>query len=164
MKAGQENKVPVCFPASKKEIHTLMKNTPPISSSRVLLNEALTFRARRPPPPATKNAFEVLVIEGINMDFSQLINIKAWLFYPTANANSSISCPDFIGAFDNIPHAGQAKFTPKREWRVAIGDKLKAVGREYVSHIVVTLVQGSSKNYPVTFSSAKVVYDMNEGF
>lgn len=93
------------------------------------------------------------------MNFSQDLHLQAYLFYPTADLSSSFSCPEFLGTFNNFPHPGQAASTPKRMWRAAIGGKLKQLGREYVSDIVVTLVKSGQVKTPFTFASAKVVYE-----
>ena len=157
--AGEENEIPLCFAASKTEIQTLIRDTPPISSAGALLPSrfsVLTFRVRR--PSKREKGFEILVIEGISMNFSQQVHLQAFLFYPTADLSTPFSCPEFIGTFNNAPHIGQAASTPNRNWRIAIGGKLEQLGREYVSEIVVTIIRSGQLGTPLKFG-AKVVYE-----
>lgn len=157
VKAGEENKIPLCFPASRTEIQTLIHNTPPISSAGAeLLIGSTTFRVPR--PRTSKKGFEILLIDNIMMDFSKEVHLQAHLFLPTADLSTPFSCPEFIGTFNNAPHVGQAAHTPKRLWRIAIGGKLKQIGRDYVSDIVVTIIRSGQLQTPLSFT-AKVVYE-----
>ena len=92
------------------------------------------------------------------MNFSLLANVEGYLFHPSANLSTSVGCPEFFGTFNNVPHVGQAVVQPRREWRFAIGEKLKIIGREYVSHIVVSFVQ-TTVPVPITFQNARIVYE-----
>lgn len=155
VKPGLESKIPLCFPASKSKIQELIKGTPVLDSTMVLNAQPITFRVTRPPP--RKHGEEVLEVDGMNMNFNQLAQFNAYLFFPTAIISSPTACPEFFGTFNYVPHAGQANFTPKRVWRAALGSKLKLLKREVFSEIIVTLVP-SVPGTLVTFSGAKIVY------
>lgn len=120
----------------------------------VLNGQPLTFRVRRPPPG---QGIEVLEVEGVNTDFQVRSQFNAYLFFATANMFSPASCPEFFGTFSVNPHTGEATFQPKRVWRVALTGKLLALGKQDVSHIVVTMapVGGGA---PLSFSSAKIIH------
>jgi polyphenol oxidase len=94
------------------------------------------------------------------MNISLQAHWKAYLFFPQVNHTEGASCPEFVGAYNFIPHVGQAEYNPKRVWRVAVGPKLKALGLDYVKSVIVTLVQPQSIwLHDIKFTKAKILYD-----
>jgi polyphenol oxidase len=158
---GSDAAFPSCYPASKSEINKLIHNTPPLDTSNIttFANSTITFRVRRPAKSINNNSKgeEVLVIGGLNISSTRFI-INAFLFFPTAVENTTISCPQFFGKLSNSGLIfGVDLPDPDKEWRLAITPKLRNLGLDNVSHVVVTLVQLGMPQY-LQFKTAKIKY------
>lgn len=161
VQAGKENSIALCYPLSKSGVLSLISNTPKFKKSVVLGATPITFKVNR--PKRQKKGTEVLELSGIHIpdDFLQ-VHWKAYLFFPTANlTNAGTTCPEWAGTFNFIPVVGQPTINPKRVWRMAIGPKLKQIGKDYVDSIVVTIVQESNPIQIITFDKAKIFYDLS---
>jgi hypothetical protein len=84
---------------------------------------------------------EVLVIRILKLPTIPVI-VNAFLYFPTANPTTPITCIEFFGK----PGGFFNEFSPnlpysKMEWRLALGYKLQSLGMDQFSHVVVTLVQ-----------------------
>jgi hypothetical protein len=68
--------------------------------------------------------------------------MNAFLYFPTANPNTPITCQDILGKIagyfiefsPNLPNS-------KKEWRLALGYKLQSLSMDQFFHVVVNLVQ-----------------------
>jgi hypothetical protein len=161
LQEGSDAAFPSCYPASKSEINKLIHNTPPLHTSNIttFANSTITFRVRRPAKSINNNSKgeEVLVIGGLNISSTRFI-INAFLFFPTAVENTTISCPQFFGKLSNSGLIfGVDLPDPDKEWRLAITPKLRNLGLDNVSHVVVTLVQLGFPQ-PLQFKTAKIKY------
>ncbi len=97
------------------------------------------------------------MIGGLNIGTDKFL-INAYLFFPTANENTTISCPQFFGKLSNSGLVfGVDLPDPEKEWRLAITPKLGNLGLDNVSHVVVTLVQLGMPQ-PLQFKTAKIEY------
>ncbi len=84
--------------------------------------------------------------------------LNAFLYFPTANTTTPISCIEFFGrpggfgiVFDfDLPDS-------KMEWRLALGYKLQSLGMDQFSHVVVTLVQLGLPQI-IQLKNAQIVY------
>jgi hypothetical protein len=84
-----------CFPASTSEINKMIVNTPPLNTSNLnaFVNSTITFSVQRPAKQQLRGE-EVLVIGGLNLTGNEVhFSINAFLYFPTANVNTSITCP-----------------------------------------------------------------------
>lgn len=149
--------VPVCYPVSTADVNAMIKQSGLLTAQSVLNTNTLTFKVKR--PAASSVGMETLVIEGIHLDWTKRAHFDAYLYFPTSNANTTICCPEFLGTFINVPHAGPARASPPRRWRTAVGDKLRALGKDTFSHVVVTLVQSTVAPQAITFRGARVAYE-----
>jgi len=135
----------------------MILSTPELQASDVLSSQPLTFRVPR--PEQSSGGEEVLEISGIKLDPSLQAHWEAYLFFPSAGASTSVSCPEFVGTFNHIPHVGQAQLKTERGWRVALRMKLETLGKQNYSDIVVTLTQFGPSIQSLSFSRATVVWD-----
>lgn len=101
----------------------------------------------------------MLEIEGIKVDGRFQSHWEAYLFFPSVDINTPVSCPEFFGTFNFVPHVGQAQFNRDRVWRVAVKDKLVALGKDNYTDIIVTLVQFGPNVQPLGIGKARIVYD-----
>jgi polyphenol oxidase len=158
VRAGRENTIPLCNPLSRSGIRELIGKSPHHEAGDVLLGEPMTFRVDR--PTKREAGVEVLEVSGIHIpDLTVQAHWKAYLFYPNASVLTGAACPEFAGTFNWIPHIGQTKYNPGRVWRVAIGPKLLQLGKDYVTSIVITIVQTGSPLQALTFDSATIIFD-----
>ena len=157
--AGKENSIPQCNPTSESQVYAMIASTKALTDATELYTEPISIRVRR--PAVVGVGTEVLEIQGIKLNATIQAHINAYLYFPTANGDTSIGCPEFFATFNFIPHVGQASFNPDRLWRASLGPKLQALGKDYVSHIVVTLVQVGHSIQPLRFREARIVYDDN---
>lgn len=107
---GQENNVTRCNPATEAETVAMIGAADLSSPAAVLYRDPVTYRVAR---PAVRNgsAVEVLEVAGIEMGAPALqAHWRAYLYYPTAEAATSVACPEFAGLFNYVPHAGMAIF------------------------------------------------------
>ncbi len=152
-----------CFPTSTSEINKLILNTHTLNTSTLntFANSTITFRVQRPAKKQL-NAEEVLVIGGLNPPLNEShFLINAFLYFPTANVNTSITCPQFFGKLGNSAVMfGDTVPNSKKEWRIALTTKLQSLNLDHFSHVVVTLVEasGSFPQYLQLPLTAKIVY------
>ncbi len=161
LQEGSDAAFPSCYPASNLEISKLILNTPPLNTNSIttFASPTITFRVRRPAKSINNKSWgeEVLVIGGLNIGNDRFL-INAYLFFPTANETTTISCPQFFGKLSNsglvfgvdLPDA-------EKEWRLPITPKLGNLGLDNVSHVVVTLVQLGLPQ-KLQFKTAKIEY------
>ncbi len=161
--SGSDAAYKSCFPASTSEINKLILNTHALNTSNLntFANSTITFSVQRPAKKQL-HAEEVLVIGGVNVtgtEFKFLIN--AFLYFPTANVNTSITCPQFFGVLSNTALMfGDTVPDSKKEWRLALTSKLQSLSMDQFSHVVVTLVEatGSFPQFLQLKLTAKIVY------
>jgi len=152
-----------CFPTSTSEINKLILNTHTLNTSTLntFANSTITFRVQRPAKKQL-HAEEVLVIGGLNPPLNEShFLINAFLYFPTANVNTSITCPQFFGKLGNSAVMfGDTVPNSKKEWRIALTTKLQSLNLDHFSHVVVTLVEasGSFPQYLQVPLTAKIVY------
>jgi len=157
---GRENTIAQCNPLSQSATLSLISATPKHKSSDIIGGAPVTFKVTR----GTKRVkgTEVLELAGLRIpDISLQVHWKAFLFFPGATLASGPTCPEFVGTFNFLPVVGQPNVNPKRKWRVAIGPKLKQLGKDYVKQIVITIVQAGFPLQNVTFENAKIFYDLS---
>ncbi|KAG0566489.1 hypothetical protein KC19_7G067800 [Ceratodon purpureus] len=162
VKAGKENTVALCNPISASAVNSLISKTPKHGSKdQINVTIPYTFKVGR--PAKSRKGTEVLEFSGISIpNATANVDLKVYLFYPQALSNSTAWCPEYVGAWDFIPHIGQADYNPKRLWRVAVGPKLKQIGKDYVKSIVVTVVQTTAPpGQNITFDKARIFYDLS---
>jgi polyphenol oxidase len=144
--SGSDAAYKSCFPASTSEINKMILNTPALNTSTVntFANSTITFSVQRPAKKQL-HAEEVLVIGGLNVtagEFKFLIN--AFLYFPTANVTTSITCPQFFGVISNTALMfGDTVPESKKDWRLALTSKLQSLSVDQFSHVVVTLVEAT---------------------
>ncbi len=148
-----------CFPASTSEINEMILNTPPLSTKNftTLANSSITFRVRRPLKKQLHRE-EVLVIRSLKLVGPTGPALNAFLYFPTANPTTPISCTEFFAK----PSGFGLEFSPdlpdsKMEWRLALGYKLQSLGMDQFSHVVVTLVQLGLPQI-IQLKNAQIVY------
>jgi hypothetical protein len=152
-----------CFPASTSEINKMILNTHTLSTSNLntFANSTITFSVQRPAKKQL-HAEEVLVIGGLNLTGIEVhFLINAFLYFPTANVNTSITCPQFFGKLGNSAVMfGDTVPNSKKEWRLALTTKLQSLSMDHFSHVVVTLVEASGvfPPYLPVELTAKIVY------
>ncbi len=152
-----------CFPASTSEINKMILNTRTLSTSNLntFANSTITFSVQRPAKKQL-HAEEVLVIGGLNLTGIEVhFLINAFLYFPTANVNTSITCPQFFGKLGNSAVMfGDTVPNSKKEWRLALTTKLQSLSMDHFSHVVVTLVEASGvfPPYLQVELTAKIVY------
>ncbi len=137
----------------------MILNTPPLSTKNftTFANSSITFRVRRPLEKQLHRE-EVLVIRSLKLDQPVGPTLNAFLYFPTANPTTPISCIEFFGkpgglgvVFGfNLPDS-------KMEWRLALGYKLQSLGMDQFSHVVVTLVQLGLPQ-TIQLKNAQIVY------
>lgn len=135
----------------------MIYTTPKLKARGILNSEPLTFRVAR--PERSDVGAEVLEIQGIKVDGTFQSHWEAYLFFPSAEQNTSVSCPEFFGTFNFVPHVGQAQVNRERVWRVAIKQKLIDLGKDNYTDIIVTLVQFGPNIQSIQLAQAKVLYD-----
>jgi polyphenol oxidase len=102
-----------------------------------------------------------LEISGLFLpNITDQIHFKAYVFFPQAVITDGPVCPEFLGTYNFVPHIGQALYNPNRVWRAAVGPKLKALGLDFVNHVVFTIVQ-TGKPQILTFQKARIIYDLS---
>lgn len=152
-----------CFPASTSEINKMILNTHTLNTSNLntFANSTITFSVQRPAKKQL-HAEEVLVIGGLNLTGNEIhFLINAFLYFPTANVNTSITCPQFFGKLGNSALMfGDTVPDSKKEWRLALTTKLQSLSMDHFSHVVVTLVEatGAFPPYLQVKLTAKIVY------
>jgi hypothetical protein len=152
-----------CFPASTSEINKMILNTHTLNTTNLntFANSTITFSVQRPAKKQL-HAEEVLVIGGLNLTGNEIhFLINAFLYFPTANVNTSITCPQFFGKLANSALMfGDTVPDSKKEWRLALTTKLQSLSMDQFSHVVVTLVEatGSFPPYLQLKLTAKIVY------
>jgi hypothetical protein len=148
-----------CFPTSTLEINKMIINTPAFSTNSFIAfaNSTFTFCVSRP----TKRQLhgeEVLVIGGLRVGNATSLFLNAFLYFPTANTNTSISCREFLAKLGNFGvNFGSNLPDSNKEWQLAITPKLQSLGMDQFSHIVVTLVQLGIPQY-IEFKTTQIVY------
>jgi hypothetical protein len=114
------------------------------------------------PAKKQRHGEEVLVIAGLNATGNEIhFSINAFLYFPTANVNTSITCPQFFGKLSNTALMfGDTVPDSKKEWRLALTTKLQSLSVDHFSHVVVTLVEATGSFPPILplKLSAKIVY------
>lgn len=163
MPKGAENNISKCSMLDADQMNAAMGTIPYHSPGDVLFTEAYTFKVARPYNHANASiGTEVLEIAGITFgDVSMESHFRAYMFHPSAVADTSAGCPEYIGQFNYAPHTGQALFNRNRVWRVAIGGKLAALGMEDYMDVVITLAQIGFPLQPLKFSKISITYDMS---
>lgn len=124
-------------------------------------SSALTFRLKRPSISHRDEVTgeEVLEIE-YSIDWLKQAIFNVFLYLPQARWDvTSIGCPEFAGYFETDPHVGQSPSIPHRlVFRLGLRKKLKDLGRESLSHIVVTLVGPDAAQQTLAVTNARVMY------
>ena len=151
--------------STKSAVASMIKDWKPFNGPYNFSGGALTFRLRRPDHGAHNMSGvageEVLEVKG-NLNWTQNAAFQVFLFIPTAVHDvTSIGCPEFLGLFQSTPHVGMSNNIPGTfVWQVGVRQKLKDMGRESVSHLVVTLVgpEVSAVSQPLVITSAEVSY------
>ncbi len=148
-----------CFPASTSEINEMIFNTPPLSTKNftAFANSSITFRVRRPLEKQLHHE-EILVIRSLKLQKTWPLILNAFLYFPTANPTTPITCIEFFGK----PSGFLNEFSPnlpdsKMEWQLALGYKLQSLGMDQFSHVVVTLVQPGLPQI-IQLKNAQIVY------
>ncbi|KAG0610577.1 hypothetical protein M758_7G076400 [Ceratodon purpureus] len=161
MKRGEENSVTLCNPTNPSQTRAMIFAARELTDTDVLGSTPLTFKVSRPEQSTrpTTPAEEVLEISGIKLDSTLQSHWEAYLFFPSADSTTAVSCPEFVGTFNFIPHVGQAQLARDRLWRVAFTTKLVALGKENSTEIVVTLVQFGPNIQNLKFSKASILWD-----
>ncbi len=128
-------------------------NTPPLSTKNftTFANSSITLRVRRPLEKQLHRE-EVLVIRSLKLQKTSPLILNAFLYFPTANPTTPITCIEFFGK----PGSFFNEFSPdsKIEWRLALGYNL---GMDQFSHVVVTLVQPGLPQI-IQLKNAQIVY------
>ncbi len=148
-----------CFPASTSEINEMILNTPPLSTKNftTFANSSITFRVRRPLKKQLHRE-EVLVIRSIKLEKPLGPFLNAFLYFPTANPTTPISCIEFCGKHGGLGIEFSLDLpVSKMEWRLALGYKLQSLGMDQFSHVVVTLVQVELAQI-IQLKNAEIVY------
>jgi hypothetical protein len=101
---------------------------------------------------------EVLVIRSIKLEKPLGPVLNAFLYFPTANPTTPISCIEFFGKPGGLGIAFSLDLpVSKMEWRLALGYKLQSLGMDQFSHVVVTLVQVELAQI-IQLKNAEIVY------
>lgn len=159
LEAGKEHTVPHCNPLTKTQVKSLIEDTRVSKGNETLFVTPITFRLKR--PKRRSEGTEVLEISGLFIpNITDQVHVKAYVFFPQAVITDGPVCPEFLGTFNFIPHIGQALYNPGRVWRAAVGPKLKALGLDYVNHVVFTIVQ-TGKPQMLSFQKARIIYDLS---
>lgn len=159
---GQENNISKCSNLDASQLNAVIGVTPYPSPDDIIYTSPYTFRIARPTNTSNAaNGTEVLEIQGINLDATIQAHWRAYLFHPSALAETSVACPEFIGIFNYVPHIGMALFNRNRVWRVALGPKIEANGKQNYTDVVITLAQFGPTLQPMTFQKVSIVYDMS---
>jgi hypothetical protein len=148
-----------CFPASTSEINEMILNTPPLSTKNftTIANSSITFRVRRPLEKQL-HCEEVLVIRSLKLEGPVGPVLNAFLYFPTANPTTPITCIEFFGKPSGFGVVfGKDLPDSKMEWRLALGYKLQSLGMDQFSHVVVTLVQVGLPQI-IQLKNAQIVY------
>ncbi|KAH8946526.1 hypothetical protein BDL97_12G100000 [Sphagnum fallax] len=148
-----------CFPASTSEINEMILNTPPLSTKNftTIANSSITFRVRRPLEKQLHRE-EVLVIRSLKLEGPVGPVLNAFLYFPTANPTTPITCIEFFGKPGGFGVVfGKDLPDSKMEWRLALGYKLQSLGMDQFSHVVVTLVQVGLPQI-IQLKNAQIVY------
>ncbi len=102
------------------------------------------------------------MIGGLNVTANEIhFSINAFLYFPTANVNTSITCPQFFGKLSNTALMfGDTVPNSKKEWRLALTTKLQSLSADHFSHVVVTLVEVTGSFPPILplNLTAKIAY------
>lgn len=147
--------------SSIADMLSMIKETEPFQGP-MNYSSALTFRLQRPSTSRRSNAIvgeEVLEIE-YSIDWMKQAIFNVFLYLPQASwDDTSIGCPEFAGYFETDPHVGQSSNIPRRlVFRAGLRQKLKDLGRESLSHIVVTLVGPHAAQQTLAVTNARVMY------
>jgi polyphenol oxidase len=156
---GSDAASATCFPASTSEINEMILNTPPLSTKNftTFANSSITFRVRRPLEKQLHRE-EVLVIRSIKLEKPLGPFLNAFLYFPTANPTTPISCIEFCGKHGGLGIEFSLDLpVSKMEWRLALGYKLQSLGMDQFSHVVVTLVQVELAQI-IQLKNAEIVY------
>ncbi len=82
------------------------------------------------------------MIRSIKLDKPLGAVVNAFIYFPTANRTTPITCTEYFGKFGGFGvNFGSDLPQSKMEWRLALGYKLQSLGMDQFSHVVVTLVQ-----------------------
>ncbi|XP_024531515.1 polyphenol oxidase I, chloroplastic [Selaginella moellendorffii] len=101
---------------------------------------------------------EILVIQGVELDYNKATKFDVYINYPNANENTSVNVVEFAGTFVNVPDSAGKGHIMETEMRLGISDTLEQLGLEDADYIVVTLVPRGSSG-PVTFKGFKIKYE-----
>lgn len=97
-------------------------------------------------------------------DFTQEAFFHAYLFFPDAvRSTASEICLEYLRELHNIPHPGMSsQVPPNLLWQVGVEQKLRDMGRDSLSAIVVTLVRPFARHakevQPFLLTSAELIY------
>lgn len=152
-----DSTIPYCNPTNPSQTRAMILSIRELNASDVFGDQPFTFRVPR--GEQSEKGHEVLEILGIELDANLQVHWEAYLFYPSADATTSVSCPEFVGTYNYIPHVGQAQIKIERSWRVALRSKLVTLGKQNYSEIVVTLAQFGPTIQSLRFGSARIFYD-----
>ncbi len=98
------------------------------------------------------------MIRSLKLEKIAPLILNAFLYFPTANATTPITCLEFFGKPGGYFNEFSSSLPDsKLEWRLALGYKLQSLGMDQFSHVVVTLVQPALPQL-IQLKDAQIVY------
>ena len=141
-------------------VTSLIKSTKPFRAPVNFTSGPTTFRVERQPASARAKlgGQEILEIRG-KLDHTITTLWNAFLYFPEAVWETSEVCPEFVGVLQSLSHVGMStQIPPDFLFNVGIGQKLRDMGRDNLTSIVVTLVGPPDPSQTVVLTSAEIVY------
>jgi hypothetical protein len=141
-------------------VNSLIKSTQPFRAPVNFTSGPTTFRVERQPASARAKlgGEEILEIRG-KLNHTILALWNAFLYFPEAEWETSEVCPEYLGLLQSITHVGMStQIPPGFLFAVGIGQKLRDMGRDNLTSIVVTLVGPPDPSQTVVLTSAEIVY------
>lgn len=139
---------------------SLINSTIPFRAPVNFTSGPTTFRVNRKPASARAKlgGEEILQIRG-KIDHTKTSLWNAFLYFPEAVWDTTETCPEFLGVLQSISHVGMStQIPPKFLFQVGIGQKLRDMGRDNLTSIVVTLVGPPDPLQTLVLTSAEIVY------
>lgn len=118
----------------------------------------LTFRVKRTMGRSRPHGTEEILQIQSEVDHTKTALWNAFLFFPNATWDTSESCIEFVGLLQAATHTGvSSQIPPQLLFQVGIEQKLRDMGRDALSSVVVTLV-GPAGQPVIRIKSAEIVY------
>ena len=139
---------------------SLIKSTKPFRAPMNFTCGPTTFRVKRQSASARAKSGgeEILQIRG-KIDHTKTSVWHVFLYFPEAVWDTTEACPEFLGVMQSVSHVGMStQIPPKFLFQVGIGQKLRDIGRDNLTSIVVTLVGPDDPTQTIVLTSAKIVY------